>query len=138
MPQPRFHRLVPAAILEGPGPPSEVPESGPDPESERDPESEPDAESDREAESEEDPDSRLESAPASETLEEEPPQPARTPAVRRATYARVPVSLVAMSLLLAKSGSAVRAKRHQVTSDLVQRLPLRVPPFRSSERHGAI
>src|SRR5580698_3136160 len=85
MPQPRFHRLVPALILEGPEPPSEVPESGLDTEPELDP------------------DPELESAPPSESElleEEELPQAARTPAARRATHGEVPVRLVAMSFSL--------------------------------------
>src|SRR5580658_6048300 len=111
MPQPRFHRLVPALILEGPEPPSEVPEPelDPEPEDDADPELEPEPEEDPdpELEPELEPDPELESAPPSdppsEALEEELPQAARTPAARRATYGRVPVSLVAMSVLLAKS-----------------------------------
>jgi len=110
MPQPRFHRLVPALILEGPEPPSEVPESGldtdpeldPEPEEDPDPELEPEPEPDPEPEL--DPDPELEpappSAPSLELLEEELPQAARTPAVRRATHCEVPVRLVAMSFSL--------------------------------------
>ena len=106
MPQPRFHRLVPALILEGPEPPSEVPEPElePEPEEELDPDPEPlleeDPDPELEPEPELDPDPELESAPPSapspEALEEELPQAARTPAARRATYGAVPVSFVVM------------------------------------------
>src|SRR5580698_1330438 len=108
MPQPRFHRLVPALILEGPEPPSEVPESGLDTEPELEPEPpeeelEPDPEPELDPEPDPDPDPELESAPPSESElleEEELPQAARTPAARRATHGEVPVRLVAMSFSL--------------------------------------
>src|SRR5580698_10645107 len=115
MPQPRFHRFVPALILEGPEPPSGVPEPeldpeppepelDPEPEEDPDPELEPEPEPDPEPEL--DPDPELEppptSAPSSEALEEELPQAARTPAARSAKYGEVRGTHLAMSLLLAK------------------------------------
>ncbi|HTQ47992.1 MAG TPA: hypothetical protein VMI75_34795 [Polyangiaceae bacterium] len=108
MPQPRFHRLVPALILEGPEPPpSEVPEPElePEPEEELEPDPEPLLEEDPDPELEPEPeaDPELESpppsAPSPEELEEELPQAARTPAARRATYGAVPVSFVVMASL---------------------------------------
>jgi hypothetical protein len=104
--------LVPALILEGPEPPSAVPESGfdapeldPEPEEDPDPELEPEPEPDPEPELDPDPAPELESTPPSapplELLEEELPQAARTLAVRRATRGEVPVRLVAMCFSLA-------------------------------------
>jgi hypothetical protein len=98
--------LVPALILEGPEPPSEVPEPELDPEPEEDPDPELEPEPEPDPEPELDPDPELEpappSAPSSEPWEEELPQAASTPAARRATYGEVRVDLLAMSLLLAK------------------------------------
>src|SRR5580700_4821230 len=102
MPQPRFHRLVPALIVPLPTelPPSlEVPESLSEAsEPELDPDPEPDPEPEPEPEPELDP-APL-STPLWEALEEEPPQPARTAAATRTTYGDVRVNLFAMSRLL--------------------------------------
>ncbi len=119
MPQPRFHRLVPALILEGPEPASEVPESGlgvepeldPEPEEDPDPELEPDPEPELDPDPDPDPDPELESTPPSELLEleEELPQAARTPAVRRATPAEGPVRLATMSFSLTPAAAVSKA-----------------------------